>query len=179
VVAVLLLIDGFVKQGTRDYFMGTTGRSPLRTGKNWQRAKWIGLLILLAGTLGSGRGNPLLREWPVERCRNQELKGVSAQEDSLRCLACHDGVLAPDITPLPTDTGEYTGHRNHPVLVSYLAAYQRDPGLYVPPSQLDPRIHLEDGQVQCSSCHAPASREPARLVMPNHGDALCQSCHRM
>ena len=134
--------------------------------------------VLLAGSLASVLAYAQVQEWPAQQCPDQSLNGKSALDASTRCLACHEGVLAPQVIPNLGDTDGYSRSGNHPINVSYLEAYQRNPESFVAPAQVDPRIHMENGQVECSSCHAGSSREPTQLVMPNYRDELCKSCHR-
>ena len=106
---------------------------------------------------------------------------VSAATTSPTCLQCHDGVLAPNITP-PTLTpmgtvpaGRRTG--DHPVGVDYLAAQAfRWAGLR-PVGLLPPEIRLVDGRVECSSCHDLSSSGPPRLAVAMAGSRLCFACH--
>jgi predicted CXXCH cytochrome family protein len=67
---------------------------------------------------------------------------------------------------------------NHPVRISYQTAFSRDPGGYVPPSILDERVKLIEGEVHCVSCHAVAPPGRWTLVKSNSRSALCLSCHR-
>ncbi|MDH5737063.1 MAG: cytochrome c3 family protein, partial [Gammaproteobacteria bacterium] len=107
---------------------------------------------------------------------------------SLLCLSCHDGTIAlgktnnkgsipmangvsflpPGSSRLGTDLSD-----DHPI--SFL--YPDDPEL-VPPDALFGTVKLENGQVQCRSCHDPHNNQYGKfLVMPNDGGALCVTCH--
>lgn len=92
---------------------------------------------------------------------------MSMTQDSLHCIACHDGVLATQI------------HRGHPVDISYLFAQIRSNGKLKPSAALDPAIYLKDGQLVCVSCHHPESQQPAKLVLSNVGSRLCLACHTL
>lgn len=122
------------------------------------------------------------------------------------CLACHDGSIGRDILaatprrtsvlvdaaapppafaaelaffqPAPLERGPAWGN-DHPIEIDYLEAYQRSPRSLEHPSQLDPRVRLEDGKVGCGSCHDLSSEQPARLVEPSSVTSLCRSCHLM
>lgn len=107
---------------------------------------------------------------------------------SLLCLSCHDGTIAlgktknkapinmtggtttlpPGSTRLGTDLRD-----DHPI--SFL--YPDDPEL-VPSPSLNGPVKLEEGQVQCRSCHDPHDNEYGKfLVQSNKDGALCTSCH--
>lgn len=70
---------------------------------------------------------------------------------------------------------------SHPIGIEYPADGYHGPlgAAYHPARQLDERIRLVDGRVECISCHSPYSDIEHQLVMPNHGSALCLSCHDM
>ena len=103
----------------------------------------------------------------------------STRGQTKRCLGCHDGVLAPDIDMQPSAAVTFGEHQPHPVGVSYRDAWSRSPGTYKPPWEVKQRLRLPGGKVQCTSCHPTSASESATLVVPNHGSALCQTCHSM
>ena len=92
--------------------------------------------------------------------------GVSSRSDSLVCLSCHDGVMAPD-------------RLRHPIGMVYDASPLRRAGTLKPSASLAPSIALEGGRVGCSSCHDLSSALPSKLVLANTGSALCFACHRL
>ncbi len=88
---------------------------------------------------------------------------------SQTCMDCHQGTGGPDI-----------GH-GHSYNVPYTNKFAgltgiRHMGLKAK-SQLDPRIRLFDGKVQCLSCHSPFSDHSKMLVMDNRSQQLCRACH--
>ncbi len=107
---------------------------------------------------------------------------------SLLCLSCHDGTIAlgkmknkPEVAmaggfrtlpPGPTQLG--TDLRDdHPISFVYF----NDPEL-APAASLNGVVKLENGQVQCVSCHDPHDNEFGKfLVMSNQGGTLCTTCH--
>ncbi|MBI2525973.1 MAG: cytochrome c3 family protein [Candidatus Rokubacteria bacterium] len=92
--------------------------------------------------------------------------GVSPRSDSLVCLSCHDGVMAPDSL-------------RHPIGMAYDASPLRRAGTLRPSASLAPSIRLEDGRVGCSTCHDLSSSLRSKLVVANTGSALCFACHRL
>jgi len=108
---------------------------------------------------------------PEDRDEVCELARVDrARTPSLRCVACHDGSSGMAVTIGPAGAG----HGDHPVEVDYAAVAARQPGRYVPLTQLPEDVPLVDGKVTCTSCHDGASRHPGRVV---RAGSLCQSCH--
>jgi predicted CXXCH cytochrome family protein len=98
--------------------------------------------------------------------------------DSQTCLGCHDGTVAFDRHADLPDAYLLSPNGNHPVLISYNAAYVRNPRSFVEPSRLDPHIALLNGQVQCVSCHTATVQGTWIMVKSNNRSALCLSCHR-
>ncbi len=112
------------------------------------------------------------------------------------CLSCHDGTVALDSYGGATGSVFIDGRKNlgtdltddHPIGVDYpddsFAYNQPDAdGNVVDPEETPEgqSAHLEDGKVQCSSCHfAHGSRAPYGqfLRVDNTGSALCMTCHR-
>lgn len=117
---------------------------------------------------------------------------------SLACLSCHDGVLAMNtvINPEEFEVGT-TGHgtdidpdnslkegirqnigqdlrNDHPVSVIYNAL--QDTKFKSTP---DSPVSLDEGRVQCTSCHDPHNNAFNNfLVMSNSGSNLCRACHQ-
>ncbi|MHC4975053.1 MAG: hypothetical protein ACYTF7_00440 [Planctomycetota bacterium] len=97
-------------------------------------------------------------------------------EQSARCLSCHDGSYATDVSS-GVGTPSLSSHpTDHPIGISMLDAHRRDTPLASPDS-LDPRIQLYDGNIGCGSCHNLYSHLPDHLVMSNYQSKLCMSCH--
>lgn len=89
-------------------------------------------------------------------------------ESSRQCLECHDGTM-----------GNSLGN-SHPVNVRYeesAMSRRSERSRLIPVADLDPRIRLFNGRVECGSCHNPYSRLPKMLTMVNDHSSLCVSCH--
>ena len=124
-------------------------------------------------------GGQMLATQPASRrCLAIEAGARLPWQQSQSCLACHDGVVARDITPVDPALHDPTSHANHPTAVSYEQAYRRGKASLIPLRQLDPRIILLDGRIQCVSCHTFASTGTWMLVKSNRRGELCRSCHQ-
>ncbi|MFZ0888017.1 MAG: cytochrome c3 family protein [Candidatus Binataceae bacterium] len=108
------------------------------------------------------------------------------------CLSCHDGILAMSkLRVMPqgmlSSLGPLTGKaslgtdlsRDHPVSFIYNSALALSKEDLVDPVALPPTAPLEDGQMQCSSCHDPHEDRIANFLRidPRSG-AACTVCHR-
>jgi predicted CXXCH cytochrome family protein len=107
------------------------------------------------------------------------------------CLSCHDGTVAlgavysrsaniPMLSPIPagrTLVGtDLSAH--HPVSFTYDTALVAASGELRDPSTLIQDVRLENGQVQCNSCHDPHNNQfGSFLVKDNTASAICQDCH--
>jgi predicted CXXCH cytochrome family protein len=68
--------------------------------------------------------------------------------------------------------------KHHPVSFNYDAALANQAGGLRMPNTLVQDVRLEDGQVQCTSCHDAHNNQFGKfLVMDNTSSAICQSCH--
>jgi predicted CXXCH cytochrome family protein len=108
------------------------------------------------------------------------------------CLSCHDGTLALGNLRVPPTGGQLalgplTGQAvlgtdlsdDHPVSFTYDGTLAVTRGQLADPSSLPPAIHLDDQQLQCTSCHNPhEDRRPKFLRMDNRYGALCTACHQ-
>lgn len=105
---------------------------------------------------------------------------ASLDRESASCVACHDGLVGPDVDFKLQDNGfARVGGvmpQSHPIGVPY-APGKRGSIALRQISLLDSRIRLFDGRVGCGSCHSLYSSERHLLVMSNQGSALCMSCH--
>jgi predicted CXXCH cytochrome family protein len=151
-----------------------------------QHAMMLGRAHLVPSeTLGATEGD-------VDR-RSRQLAGGGdagpAHGSSTTCLSCHDGSVASFVdhggagfsqAPRRAATRGFLD-RSHPVSIDYPSDGHRGPlgAAYIPVHQLDERIQLVDGRIECISCHSPYSNLEHQLVMSNHGSALCLSCHDM
>lgn len=95
-----------------------------------------------------------------------------------RCTSCHNGgspaggISWENVWFRPDDL-----RKQHPISVRYDAT--RDPG-FLPASSVEAAgLVLEDGRVQCATCHEPhTARYRPFLRIPNTGGSLCAVCHR-
>lgn len=114
------------------------------------------------------------------------------------CLSCHSGELASDVHAPRIGAG-FRQKSNHPIGMMYESSAMKKPMEYVPLSQLNRNIILENGRVTCISCHLlkkpgqnngqMAQSEPGGdislrctstkyLTVSYEGSNLCISCHR-
>jgi predicted CXXCH cytochrome family protein len=114
---------------------------------------------------------------------------------SILCLSCHDGTtalgnvlsrtadigFAGGITTLPeghtnisTDLGD-----DHPVSFVYSPGLSAADGQLRDPASIIPPVGLEQGQLQCTSCHDPHRNLTGNfLVVTTQFSELCISCHQ-
>lgn len=110
------------------------------------------------------------------------------------CLSCHDGTIAlgmvqsrsqpismtGGITTMPSGAGHLGTDLSddHPISFAYNAGLAAANGELRDPAGLNSRVRLENGQMQCTTCHDPHDdANGAFLVMPNNAGALCLECH--
>jgi len=101
-------------------------------------------------------------------------------EVSVACLSCHDGTVSIDVVGDIMPSGGLVSHsRNvsHPIGVQYRERAQFDDS-YTPPEMLPPEVHLPNGKLGCTSCHAPYKEKHGSLVMSNVQSKLCLTCHK-
>lgn len=116
--------------------------------------------------------------------------GINLDQLSLKCLACHDALIAGealvesrDVTLEESTDGTPGFHDNyeiglsHPIGVSYAEAKRKYQGAYRRIEDLPPQIQFFEGMVGCGTCHNPYSKRHNELVMGNEGSALCLACH--
>lgn len=102
-------------------------------------------------------------------------------EDSRRCLECHDGVSTGEsANSLGRGHGGSDMRKNHPVGVEYRS--NKPPGSRTQlrsEFMLPAEIRLPGGKVSCVSCHNLYSSERYRLSVPIERSELCFACHAM
>ncbi len=110
--------------------------------------------------------------------------GGRIDDDSARCLSCHDGVNASEAQNMTAwnrsaaFNGPISG--NHPIGVQYPSRPSRGVESGFRPAGLLPReVQLPNGVVSCVSCHNLYGREQHRLTVPLEGSELCFTCHDM
>ena len=98
---------------------------------------------------------------------------------SAMCLSCHDGAIA-DANQTAWGGGMDIGallDTSHPISFSYARSVSEgDTGLELE-ADADVTALLENGKVQCASCHDVHSDVAKALVMNNDTGQLCQTCH--
>ncbi|MEK6674898.1 MAG: cytochrome c3 family protein [Planctomycetota bacterium] len=110
--------------------------------------------------------------------------GGRLDDESRRCLGCHDGVGAGE-TSYETGHNQHNGAfggdgRNHPVGIAYPRGGKDRNGIrYHIPATLPKSVRLPGGTVGCVSCHDLYSAEPMYLSVRIEGSALCFTCHDM
>lgn len=110
--------------------------------------------------------------------------GGTLDEDSKRCLACHDGVSGPEsnnATPWSRGPGALGDReRNHPVGVRYPSGDSgRRDAPFRSAALLPEQVRLPGGSVSCVSCHDLYAGGQYRLTVPIEGSKLCFTCHQM
>jgi len=113
---------------------------------------------------------------------------------SVLCLSCHDGTIAlgsvlsrgsdisfsGGVTTMPAGTTNLTTDLSddHPVSFTYNSSLAAADGELADPSSLGGGVSLENGSVQCTSCHDPHNNDLGDfLVDSNRNSALCLHCH--
>lgn len=114
---------------------------------------------------------------------------------SILCLSCHDGTIAlgsvisratisafqAGITTMPAGLSNLNTNlkNDHPVSFLYTASLAMADGQLRPPSNILPPVALENGKVQCTSCHDPHKNMISNfLVATTQNSNLCNSCHQ-
>ncbi|MEN8247286.1 MAG: cytochrome c3 family protein [Bacteroidota bacterium] len=125
------------------------------------------------------------------------LEATPGQPDgsAVLCLSCHDGTIAlgeivsrtTDITfsggvtvMPPSNRGNLTTDLSddHPVSFTYTPALATSDGQLKTPANIGVPVTLENGKVQCISCHDPHDNINTKfLVASKEYSALCFKCH--
>ena len=104
-----------------------------------------------------------------------EVKKKNVYPQSLVCLSCHDGFIAPNISP--------TSRTHHPFFITYreekFVLRPPDTSLkgWVGAQKISDLVVRFKGTLQCVSCHDPHLSIPNFLRRSNEGSALCLGCH--
>ena len=113
---------------------------------------------------------------------------------SILCLSCHDGTIAlgnvisrtadisfgGGITTMPSNRRNLGTDLSddHPVSITYNSSLASADGELKTPSAISGQVHLENGKMQCISCHDPHMNIYSNfLVESRQYSALCLSCH--
>ena len=114
---------------------------------------------------------------------------------SLLCLSCHDGTIAlgdvlsrtspisfgSGITTMPSGDKNLTTDLSddHPVSFVYNSSLASADGELADPTGLSGPVKLENGKVQCTSCHDPHNNDLGDfLVASTRNSDLCLYCHQ-
>lgn len=98
---------------------------------------------------------------------------VDNSGDPKECIACHDGLIAPQAHYCTVECGFGTSHS---ILKDYPPREKES--FYKPVESLQEKgIRLFDGKVICVSCHDLRITTKYHLIIDNSGSALCYSCH--
>ena len=124
------------------------------------------------------------------------VQAVPGQPDgsSILCLSCHDGttalgnvlsrttdisftggitVIPPGNTNMSTDLAD-----DHPISFDYTSGLAAADGQLKDPASIVPPVSLENGRMQCISCHDPhRNLSTDFLVITTQSSELCFSCH--
>ncbi len=112
---------------------------------------------------------------------------------SILCLSCHDGTVAlgsvlnrPGPIAMATGTFMPSGNSNltsdlrndHPISFIYNTTVASSDGELKDPSAITPPVDLQNGKMQCTSCHDPhIDLNTKFLVASTQNSVLCNSCH--
>jgi len=124
------------------------------------------------------------------------VQAVPGQPDgsSILCLSCHDGTIALGNVISRTNEISFSGgvtkmpvgHINlttdlsddHPISFEYSSALTASDGQLKDPSAISYPVALENGKVQCTSCHDPHKNIYTDfLVASTQFSELCYKCH--
>ena len=119
--------------------------------------------------------------WEGDRPARRGSGGVAGEldEQSARCMGCHDGSLAFDAGGQRSNALSARGRElEHPVGLVYAGGRHERGGVRLAAVEtLDSRIRLFDGAIGCGTCHSLFSKERAYLSMSNQASAMCLECH--
>jgi predicted CXXCH cytochrome family protein len=124
------------------------------------------------------------------------IQAVPGQPDgsSRLCLSCHDGTIAlgnvvsrttdisfsGGVTKMPGGVSNLTTDlsNDHPISFQYNSALSLSDGQLKDPSAVSYPVSLENGKVQCTSCHDPHRNVYSDfLVASTQFSELCVKCH--
>ncbi len=113
-------------------------------------------------------------------------KGAELDAATKQCISCHEKGLNPKVV----FHGEGSDHL---IGLDYAKLAKGDHSL-IPPSKLNPGLHLDHGRIGCLTCHVPydktnhlilAKKRAAMsrdsdpmLSISNIGSGLCMACHQ-
>ena len=100
---------------------------------------------------------------------------VESEAGYVECLTCHDGVLAPKVSPCLATVCLFRG--THPVARPYPPPYKSEEfAQREEAEQLG--IRFINGGIDCISCHDLHNAGRYHLRIGTDGSQLCFACHR-
>ena len=129
-----------------------------------QKLLFIGLLLLLPATGGLHAG--------MIQHHGQQVESEAAYEE---CLACHDGVLAPKVSPCLATVCFFRGP--HPVARPYPPSDKTEEFATQEEAE-QAGIRFAGGRMDCISCHDLHNAGRNHLRLGTDNSRLCFACHR-
>jgi predicted CXXCH cytochrome family protein len=98
---------------------------------------------------------------------------------SQACLACHSerSTTSAELSSAMAVTPRFADHASHPVGVQVVPGSGRDGNRIR--MQLDSRLQLFGGRMECQTCHSLSSSLPNHLAGFKDRDDLCRGCHQL
>lgn len=110
--------------------------------------------------------------------------GERLDAESRECLACHDGIGAPEVSYQLSASGAGMASsfgdrgRNHPIGRPYREGVSKKSDIpFVHRSRLPKAVRLPGGTVGCVSCHNLYEPGKSHLSVPIERSELCFACH--
>ena len=158
--------------------------------------KFLLLVATLSYCICTTASAGIFPDWLLGSENRAAISDIKLDESALRCMSCHDGATASDVTAVNGSAPfQISGmiDANHPVSMDYNENVFRKPQSYKSSATLNPDIVLVDGKVSCVSCHQLKTNKAEQIVTaqielsncsvsnvltvgPNKTD-LCLSCH--
>jgi hypothetical protein len=103
---------------------------------------------------------------------------LAGQSPSQGCLNCHAaGSASPWLRETGTQRLTFNLHATHPLGVSVVAGSGQDERRLR--ADLDPRLRLFDGKIECQTCHQLTAQTADLLVPFAESYDLCLGCHQL
>jgi hypothetical protein len=114
------------------------------------------------------------------RIYHSDFRILGRLSPSQTCLICHSETAATDSNLLDDHARRaprFSEHGSHPVGVRVIPG-KGEPGNKIC-SEIDSRIQLFSGRIECQTCHSLSSEKQFRLIALQPREALCRACHRI
>ncbi len=111
---------------------------------------------------------------------HSDVKLLGRLSSSETCLICHSDSRSPDsesLKRLVRQAPRFDEHGNHPVGIQVIPG-QGEPGNKIR-TELDPRIRLFNGRMECQTCHCLSTGKRYNLVTFSTQKDLCEACHQV